>query len=156
MTRVSITKVGDSLDSAFALAMTRAECTGVIRKGDRVVIKPNWNACAIEGSTSRPVVLAACRWAKAQGAGEVIVGEGPVPMPPEVIEAYFKTMGAPEAVAGAGARFVLFDNDEHVMFRDLADLPPEIGVAKLAIECDVLINIPLLKVHSCCLTTLSV
>jgi len=41
VTRVSITKVGDSLDSAFALAMTRAECTGVIRKGDRVVIKPS-------------------------------------------------------------------------------------------------------------------
>ena len=68
MTRVSITKVGDSLDSAFALAMTRAECTGVIRKGDRVVIKPNWNACAIEGSTSLPVVLAACRWAKARAS----------------------------------------------------------------------------------------
>ncbi len=156
MTRVSITKVSDDVDTAFALAMTRADCTGVIQKGHRVVIKPNWNACAIEGSTSLPVVLAACRWAKAQGAGEVIVGEGPVPLQPEAIEAYFKTMGASEAVAGVGARFVKFDQDEHVIFRDLADLPPEIGVAKLAIECDVLINIPLLKVHSCCLTTLSV
>jgi len=156
VTRVSITKVCDNVDAAFALAMTRADCTGVIQKGDRVVIKPNWNACAIEGSTSLPVVLAACRWAKAQGAGEVIVGEGPVPLKQEAIEAYFKTMGAREAVAGVGARFVNFDNDEHVMFRDRDYLPPEIGVAKLACECDVLINIPLLKVHSCCLTTLSV
>ena len=93
MTRVSITKVCDNVDAAFALAMTRADCAGVIKQDDRVVIKPNWNACAIEGSTSLPVVLAACRWAKAQGAGEVIVGEGPVPVAKEAQEAYFRTLG---------------------------------------------------------------
>ncbi len=156
MTRVSITRVGDDIGAAFALAMTRADCAGVIKRHDRVVIKPNWNACAIEGSTSLPVVLAACRWAKAQGAGEVIVGEGPVPVGKEAQEKYFQTLGARDAVAGAGARFINFDEDEHEIFRDREDLPPEIGVAKLALGCDVLINIPLLKVHSCCLTTLCV
>lgn len=156
MTRVSITKVGDDVASAFPLAMERAGCEGIIKPGNRVLIKPNWNACAIAGSTSLPVVLAACRWAKAQGAGQVIVGEGPVPVGPEAMEAYFKALGAREAVAGAGARFVQFDADEHVIFRGLEHLPTEVGVAKLALECDVLINIPLLKVHSCCLTTLCV
>lgn len=156
MTRVSITRVGDDVVAAFQLAMERAGCGGMIKPGDRVLIKPNWNACAIAGSTSMPVVLAACRWAKAQGAGEVIVGEGPVPVGPEATEKYFETLGVRDAVAGANARFVEFDKGEHVIFRGLEHLPPETGVAKLALECDVLINIPLLKVHSCCLTTLCV
>jgi uncharacterized protein (DUF362 family) len=156
MSRVSITKVGTDLDAAFALAMARAGCVGVIRPGHRVLIKPNWNACAIEGSTKLAVVLAACRWAQAQGAGEVSVGEGPVPVGREKIESYLAAMGVHAALAGIGVRFVLFDEGEHVLFHDLPDLPPEIGVARLALECDVLINLPMLKVHSCCLTTLCV
>lgn len=156
MTTVSITRVGADVDAAFALAMERAGCVGIIQPGNRVVIKPNWNACAIPGSTKLVTVLAACRWAQAQGAGEVIVGEGPVPVGRERIDAYLAEMGALEALAAIGVRFVLFDTDEHVLFENLPDLPPEIGIARLALECDVLINLPLLKVHSCCLTTLSV
>ncbi len=156
VTRVSITKVGADVNAAFALAMKRADCTGIIKRGDRVVIKPNWNACAIGGSTTLPVVVAACRWAKAQGAGQVIVGEGPVPVGKESTDAYFVKMGAEAALAAVGARFVNFDYDEHVLFKGEKDLPPEIGIARLALECDVLINIPMLKVHSCCLTTLCV
>ncbi len=156
MTRVSITKVGDDLNAAFALAMARANCEGVIKKGDRVLIKPNWNACAIEGSASLSVVMAACRWAMAQSAGEVTVGEGPVPVGREAVEKYFAEMGAREALADIGVGFVNFDYDEHITFFGQAHLPSEIGIARLALECDVLINIPLLKVHSCCLTTLCV
>jgi len=156
MSRVSISKVGTDVDAAFALAMERAGCVGVIKAGNRVVIKPNWNACAIAGSTKLAVVVAACRWAQAQGAGEVIVGEGPVPVGREKIESYLAAMGAHAALAAIGVRFVLFDDAEHVLFRDRENLPPEIGIAKLALECDVLINIPILKVHSCCLTTLCV
>jgi len=121
-----------------------------------VVIKPNWNACAMSGSTTVPVVVAACRWAAEQGAGDVIVGEGPVPVGKESAEAYFAEMGVEAALAEVGARFVQFDYDEHVLFKGEKDLPPEIGIARLALECDVLINIPMLKVHSCCLTTLCV
>jgi uncharacterized protein (DUF362 family) len=156
MTCVSVTRVGDDLTAAFALAMERADCEGVISKGDRVVIKPNWNACAIEGSTSLPVVLAACRWAQAQGAGKVIVGEGPVPLTREDIEKYLTVLGARPALAAIGVDFVNFDDGEHQIFRDREHLPPEIGIARLPLECDILMNIPLLKVHSCCLTTLSV
>jgi len=154
--KVSITRAGHDVDAAFALAMTRADCDGVVQEGHRVVIKPNWNACAIEGSASMSVVLAACRWAKAQGAAEVIVGEGPVPVSKEQQEEYFRSLGVPDALTAVGARFVNFDEHEHTIFRDHDDLPAEVGVAKLALECDVLINIPMLKVHSCCLTTLSV
>ena len=57
MTTVSITRVGTDVDAAFALAMERAGCTGIIKPGNRVVIKPNWNACAIPGSTKLVTVL---------------------------------------------------------------------------------------------------
>jgi len=156
MTRVSITSVDSDVAAAFALAMQQADCEGIIQRGDRVVIKPNWNACGISGSTSLNAVEAACVWARTQGAGDVIVGEGPVPLGREAVEAYLEQMGAHERLRAVGARFVNFDEQEHVAFRDEKDLPSEIGVAKRALTCDVLINIPLLKVHSCCLTTLCV
>lgn len=156
MTSVSITRTGDDLDAAVALAMERAGCGDLIQPGQRVLVKPNWNACAIQGSTKLGTVLAACRWAQARGAGEVVVGEGPVPVGRERIAAYLAEMGALEALAGIGVPFVLFDDDEHVLYRGLPDLPAEIGIARRALECDVLINIPMLKVHSCCMTTLCV
>ncbi|MBT3375578.1 MAG: DUF362 domain-containing protein [Lentisphaerae bacterium] len=156
MSLVSITAVGDDVDAAFALAMERAACTDVISPGDRVLVKPNWNACAIAGSTKLCTVLAACRWARAQGAGEVIVGEGPVVVGRERIDAYLREMGAVEALAKIGVEFVLFDDGGHRLYRDLPDLPPEIGLAEHSLACDVLINVPMLKVHSCCMTTLCV
>ena len=74
----------------------------------------------------------------------------------EEIDAYLRELDVDTRLPKVGARFVLFDDDEHVIFRDRPDLPPEIGVARLALESDVIINLPLLKVHSCCLTTLCV
>lgn len=156
MSTVALTKGGGDLNAAFARAMDLSGCVGLIKAGNRVLVKPNWNACGIPGSTNLSVVLAACRWAYAQGAGEVIVGEGPVPVGRERIRQYFVQMGVATALATIGSRFVHFDDDEHVLFRNRPDLPPEIGIAKRALTCDVLINIPMLKVHSCCLTTLSV
>ena len=155
-TRVSITSVGDDMAAAFALAMTRADCDGAIPRGGKVVVKPNWNGCGIPGSTSLAVVEAACRWAYDRGAGEVIVGEGPVPVGKEAFDKYYAEMGAEARLAEVGARFVNFDEDEHVIFKGEEDLPAEIGVARLALECDALINVPLMKVHSCCLTTLCI
>lgn len=156
MTRVSITTVGNDAVAAFALAMERSGCDDVISRGDRVVIKPNWNGVNVQSSTSVRAVEAACRWARDQGAGDVIVGEGPVPLARERVDASFKEMDAEARVAAAGARFVNFDDEEHVIFRGKPDLPEEIGIARLALEADVIINLPLLKVHSCCLTTLCV
>ena len=156
MTRVAVTSVGDDTTAAFALAMERAGCDREVAPGARVVIKPNWNACGVPGSTSMAVVEAACRWAHECGAGEVIVGEGPVPVGAERVAAFLKELDAVDRLKAVGARFVCFDDDEHVLFRGEPDLPPEIGVARLALEADVLINLPLLKVHSCCLVTLAV
>jgi len=136
--------------------MERADCEGLIQRGDRVLIKPNWNAINVPSSTSFAAVEAACLWAASQGAGEVIVGEGPVPVGRERIDEYLNELEAEKRLASIGARFALFDDDEHVLFREEPDLPNEIGIARLALETDVILNLPLLKVHSCCLTTLCV
>ena len=156
MTRVSITSVGDDANAAFALAMERSGCDAVISRGDCVVIKPNWNGVNPQSSTSLRVVEAACRWARDQGAADVIVGEGPVPLARERVDACFKEMGVEARVSAAGARFVNFDDEDHVLFKGKPDLPSEIGVSRVALDADVIINVPLLKVHSCCLTTLCV
>ncbi|NCO36226.1 MAG: hypothetical protein AUJ92_01510 [Armatimonadetes bacterium CG2_30_59_28] len=154
MTRVSITAVKEDVQPAFARAMERAGCDGIIAHGARALVKPNWNGVAIAGSTSLPVVAAACQWATEQGAGEVIVGEGCVPVGKQRIEDYYSQMGYRERLRKLGVRFVNFDEDEHVIFCDQPDLPPEVGIAGLALDADVIVNLPLLKVHSCCLATL--
>lgn len=156
MTSVSITSTESGVDAAFCLAMSRAGFEGCIRTGDRVLVKPNWNACGIPGSTSMAVVQAACRWAYAQGAREVIVGEGPVPVGPERVREFVAALRVHECLAEVGARFVNFDDGEHVLIHGETDLPAEIGIARLALESDVLINVPLLKVHGCCMTTLCI
>jgi len=156
MTRVGVVSVDDDTTEAMGLAMQRAGCDKSIAPGARVVVKPNWNACGIPGSTSMAVVEAACRWAHDCGAREVIVGEGPVPVGAERVAAFLKELDAVDRLKAVGARFVCFDDHEHVLFRDQADLPPEVGVARLALEADLLINLPLLKVHSCCMVTLAV
>jgi uncharacterized protein (DUF362 family) len=156
MTRVSITAVGDDVAAAFAQALERADCEGAVFPGARVLIKPNWNGVNLPSSTSLDVVMAACQWARSRGAGEVIVGEGPVPVGPERLRAYFRELDADRRLSAVGARFVNFDEDEHVLFRGAKDWPEETGVARLALESDVIINVPLMKVHSCCLATLCV
>ena len=87
-----------------------------------MLLKPNWNGCQLAGSTSVAVVQAACRWAHDQGAGEVIVGEGPVPVGRQRIAEYLDELGVPGCLDEVGARFVLFDDDEHVTYRDLPGL----------------------------------
>jgi len=154
VSRVAIVSAREDTDSGFTAAMSLAGCDEVVRPGARVLVKPNWNAAAVPGSTSMAAVQAACRWAHARGAGEVLVGEGPVPVGRARIDAYLAELGVPEQLAAVGARFVLFDDEEHVLFRDREDLPREVGIARHALEADVVINLPLLKVHSCCLATL--
>ncbi len=156
MSRVAIVSAKDDTDSGFAAAMSLAGHDEVVRPGARVLVKPNWNACGVPGSTSMAAVQAACRWAHARQAGEVLVGEGPVPVGRALIDAYLAELGVPEQLAAVGARFVLFDDEEHVLFRGHKDLPSEVGIARRALEADVVINLSLLKVHSCCLATLCI
>lgn len=136
--------------------MALSGCEEVVARGARVLIKPNWNAASIPSSTSLAAVLAACKWARTRGAGEVIVGEGPVPVGRPRIEAYLKEMGVPGRLEAVGAKWALFDDLEHALFKDEKDLPPEVGIAKLALESDVIINLPLLKTHTTCMVTLCV
>lgn len=155
MSRVAISSTDRSgVDTALETILESSGCAGLMKPGLRVLIKPNWNGCGVPGSTSLEVVLATCRWLFARGAGEVVVGDGPVPLGRAAIERYFEEMDAPAKLASLGAGFINFDDGEHRLFHDLPDLPDEIGVTAHALTCDLLINIALLKVHSCCLSTL--
>ena len=146
--RVSIAKAGAELKATVSKAMQDADCEGVILPGDSVLIKPNLSGCSIKGSTSVPVIKAIAQWAYSMGAGEVIIGEGPVRMDRSRFDKYVVDMGIVEAAGEVGASFVNFDDHEHVMHRDVSEhLPREIGISTFVYEVDKVINVPMLKVH---------
>ena len=146
--RVSIAKAGTELRTAVSKAMQDADCEGVILPGDSVLIKPNLSGCSIKGSTSVPVIKAIAQWAHSMGAGEVIIGEGPVRMDRSRFDKYVVDIGIMEAAKEVGASFVNFDDHEHVMHRDVSEhLPEEIGISTFVYEVDKIINVPMLKVH---------
>lgn len=156
MSKVGVSCVDDiGIDAALSAALESSDCASLMEPGHRVLVKPNWNGCGVPGSTSIAVVLAVCRWAMNQGASQVVVGEGPVPIGRAAVESCFESMGVHRALEEIGATFINFDDAPSEIFTNLKDLPLKIGIAKPVYECDLLINVPLLKVHSCCLTTLS-
>lgn len=146
--KVSIERAGTDLKATVAKAMQGADCEDVISPGDSVLIKPNLNGCGIRGSTSVPVIKAIAQWAYDMGAGDVIIGEGPVQMSREHLDKYFADIGIIEAAKEAGASFVNFDDHEHVIHRNISEhLPKELGISKFIHEADIIINVPMLKVH---------
>lgn len=155
MAQVSVTKVDDDLLAVVGRAMHDAGCEGVISPGDSVLIKPNFNACTIRGSTNPHLVRAIALWAKQMGAGQVIIGEGPVPVGKERVDQYFQELGIHQIAQEVGADFVNFDEHEFMIHRDLSeDLPEEIGISRFVHECDKLINVPMLKIHPSTVVTL--
>jgi uncharacterized protein (DUF362 family) len=173
--KVSIEKAGEDLKATVAKAMQDADCENVISPGDSVLIKPNLSGCSIKGSTSVPVIKAIAQWAYDRGAGEVVIGEGPVRMDRERLEKYFADIGIVETANEVGASFVNFDDYEHVIHRNVSSpreinvlqhlrsrgfisrgeyLPEEIGISKFVYEMDKIINVPMLKVHPSTVVTL--
>lgn len=153
--KVSIEKADKDLRLTVSKAMRDADCEDVIVPSDSVLIKPNLNGCSIKGSTSVSVIKAITRWAYDKGAGEVIIGEGPVKVGRERLEKYFADIGIVEAAKEVEASFVNFDDYEHVIYKNVSEhLPKEIGISKLVYEVDKVINVPMLKVHPSTVVTL--
>ena len=146
--KVSIERATADLKTTITRAMQGADCEGVITPGDSVLIKPNLSGCSIKGSTSVPVIKAIALWAYDMGAGEVIIGEGPVQMSREHLDKYFADIGIAEAAKEVGASFVNFDDHEHVIHENISEyLPDELGISKFIYDADKIINVPMLKVH---------
>jgi len=125
-----------------------------LRSGDRVLIKPNLVGWDDQGPyppwgvlTTSVVVEGLCRALRDAGAGEISIGEGSV---------VCKTVGSSTGVIfdnldygklteRYGARLIDFNTGEH----DEIELSGghKLKVSRHALECDFLVDVPVLKTH---------
>lgn len=128
----------------------------VVHKGDRVVIKPNlaWAREPEVGATTNPAVLkAVLEMVKSAGAGEVLVVEHSC----DRSAVAFEMSGGKEVCEAAGVKLVSLDSE--AMYEEQ---PVAKGVTITSekfprdiLECDVYINLPILKHHSATNMTLA-
>lgn len=136
----------------------------IIPSGARVVLKPNVFAPYPPPTTTDPrVVVAAAEIAREAGAGEVLVAEGRSISTARFRSAHNTTRacaqvsGMAAALAAAGIPFVALEEDEFVEVElPAADLLRRTKVARTILDADVLINLPVMKVHSLTLVTLAI
>ncbi|MCM8808911.1 MAG: DUF362 domain-containing protein [Candidatus Omnitrophica bacterium] len=114
-----------------------------VKKGQKVVIKPNiaWNRTPEQGANTHPeVVSALVKLCKKVGA-KVIVTENPV----NPWNVSFVTSGIKESVEKAGG--MIKPPTEWVNVNINGDVLKDAEVLKDVVECDVLIDVPVVKVH---------
>lgn len=142
------------MTAAFGEAMTLAGLGGIVSPGDRVLVKPNQHGG--KGVTSPRVIAAAARWAFAQGAAEVWVGDGPFWGMIEA-EPYFAESGLQAACDETGARALNFHKGPYRLFTPGSpDLPQTIGFSQYLYDAEVVINLPLMKTHFNTLVTMGI
>ena len=154
-TPVSLVRTGEDPTGAVAEAVERAGLAAAFGPGQRVTIKPNWHGG--DGYASPEVVVAAARYARERGASEIVVGDGPFYGKSSAENAaYVDAMGVREPLADIGARVVNFHDQPHAVRHHLSpDLPETVGVSTLAVDCDLLVNLPVMKTHFGTLVTLA-
>ncbi len=116
-------------------------------KGQRVLVKPNLtvNLPAETGVTTHPYLFRdAAEYLLEAGAREIVLGEGRAgrAMPA------FRDLGYLDIAADLGIRVVDFSDDQCVE----AKVPRALAVdrfkiAKTVLECDVILNLPVMKIH---------
>ncbi len=115
-----------------------------VKRGEKVVIKPNiaWDRTPEQGANTHPdVVSAIVKLCRKAGAKEVIVIENPV-NPWNVT--YFIS-GIKEAVEKSNG--IIKPPTEWVSVNVNGEVLKEAEVLKEVVECDVLIDVPVVKVH---------
>ncbi len=156
MARVALVECKESpLESVRQLTRLCGADVAVPR-GAKVLVKPNLHGG--HGHTAARVIGAVCMWAYEQGAAHVYVGDGPFwGCSAEQADDYFRGAGLHEAAAESGAEVVnLHTLPYRILQPDDPALPDRIGVSSLLFECDVVINLPLLKTHFNTLMTLGI
>jgi len=170
MSKVSITRNRSATDSA-AIRDAIAEAISLvcdlrelIKPGATVLLKPNVFSPRPAPTTTDPrVVVAVGELAREAGAGRVIVAEGRSISTARYRPAHnstracFEVVGMAEAVSEAGFEIVYLEEDE---FREVALPSAQIlrkaHVPRTILEADVLINLPVMKIHSLTLVTLAI
>lgn len=115
-----------------------------VKTGERVVIKPNiaWNRTPQQGANTHPeVVSALVKMCYKAGAKEVIVIDNPV----NNWNVTYITSGIKEAVERAGG--IIKPPTEWVRVNTGGEVLKEADILKEVVECDVLIDVPVVKVH---------
>jgi len=170
MTKVSIARSDSVSDpSAIRRAVAGAvaavcDLGALIKPGQTVVLKPNVFAPRAAPTTTDPrVVVAVGQLAREAGAGRVIVAEGRSISTAHyrpgrnTTRGCFEAVGMRKAVEEAGFEVVYLEEDE---FREVeipeAEVLRKARVPRTILEADVLINLPVMKVHSLTLVTLAI
>jgi len=152
------------IGAAVASAVEQVCDLRVLVRGKSVLVKPNVFAPIKPPGTTDPRVAAAVvRLALQAGAKKVVVGEGR-----SVSTAMYRSVerrttracaeftGLKAAVEKAGAECVFFDEGEWLPADVDGQVLRRAQVARAALECNVLINVPVMKNHSLTLVTLCV
>jgi len=150
-----------AVQDAVSLACARER---LVRAGNSVVIKPNIFAPHPAPTTTDPrVVSALIRIAYEAGAGNVIVAEGRSISTAKyrgshnTTRACARLIGMTDAVEAAGGRMVYLEEDEFVEVEVPGGLVlKRAHVPRTLLDADVLINAPVLKVHSLTYVTLGI
>jgi len=170
MSSVSIARSASLTDfAAIRAAVEQAissvcDLRDIIKPGQTVVLKPNVFCPRPVPTTTDPrVVVAVGQLAREAGAGKVIVAEGRSVSTARYRQNYnttaecFIVTGMAQAVQEAGFDSVYLEDD---IFREVsvrgADLLRTANVPQTILDADVLINIPVMKIHSLTLVTLAV
>jgi len=155
---VSIIKVGEegvghAVEEALKLI---GGIRSVVKPGEKVLIKPNYSLPRHHGTavTTSPEVVSAVVELVMEAGGDPVIGEG------SVVGHYttmaFRVTGAEEIGKRYGVPLVDLNGDEGVE----VEIPngkalKKVRVAKTALECDAIINVPKIKTHHSTLVTCS-
>jgi uncharacterized protein (DUF362 family) len=122
-----------------------------VSKGTRVVLKPNLLSGRSAGHlacTHPAFVAAAAEWFVAQGA-KVAIGDSPAF---GTAKGVMHVTGIEKAIAGLPVARINFDQTTQVRLSEKLT----VNMARAALECDMLINLPRVKAHSQLYMTLAV
>ncbi|HOM27144.1 MAG TPA: DUF362 domain-containing protein [bacterium] len=115
-----------------------------VKSGEKVVIKPNiaWNRTPEQGANTNPkVVSALVKLCKNAGAKEIVVIDNPV----NNWNVTYITSGIKETAEKEGA--IVKPPTEWLNIKVGGEVLKQADVLKDVVECDVLIDVPVVKVH---------
>jgi uncharacterized protein (DUF362 family) len=119
----------------------------LVRPGDRVLVKPNFNSGdPPPNSTDLPLIVALIRLLFEQGAGRVTVGEGSR-HPPTSTRFELRRSGLVGACRAAGAEVAVFGEAGWIPIRTRGNDLRWVEAARPLLECDRLIFLCCLKTH---------
>ncbi|MCP4716020.1 MAG: DUF362 domain-containing protein, partial [Deltaproteobacteria bacterium] len=151
MPTVSMKKVsGDLVPAVEVLAQPFISERAL--QGKSVLIKPNLVEPLpyTSGQTTNPALVEAIiMWLRKEGAGSVVVGEGPSYFQPrERLRDCFLRTGMAAAAQRQSAAWVLFDEGEFREFAQVSEnVPNRFHISEHAFAYDAIINVPVPKTH---------